>query len=365
MTDFDLNLYQALLEVSEAISTHQDLRSLFRDLRQRLRAVVPYDGVLVLLYDEERDYMREYFLESELDVTAGLPRELPAQGTPGGWVCHHQEPMFVADVAREARFQEMNRRVAAIGVNSYCVLPLTSAGRRLGALGFASRQPSVYRSEDRDFLMLVARQVAVAVDNTVNLEAAREAQQRFARERDRLQLLLEINNAVVSHLDLKELVTTVSASLRELIPHDAAGIALYEPEQNHLREYVNIAYQQVDVFREGDAYQLEGTPAGLVFTTGQPLLLRRPDPARFPADRLQQSAETIARSACLVPLISHGRTLGILGVANAQEEQFSEDDLELLARLPFRWPSPLKIRSTSSVPARRKKNWRANWNICG
>jgi formate hydrogenlyase transcriptional activator len=122
MTDFDPNLdpnlYQALLEVSEAISTHQDLPSLFRDLRQRLHAVVPYDGVLVLLYDEARDVMREYLLESELALTNGLPRELPAEGTPGGWVCHTQEPMFVADAARETRFQEMNRQVAAIGVQS-------------------------------------------------------------------------------------------------------------------------------------------------------------------------------------------------------------------------------------------------------
>jgi len=44
----------------------------------------------------------------------------------------------------------------------------------------------------------VARQVAVAVDNALNFQAAQAYQQQLARERDRLRVLLEVNNAVVS-----------------------------------------------------------------------------------------------------------------------------------------------------------------------
>ena len=50
----------------------------------------------------------------------------------------------------------------------------------------------------------VARQVAVAVDNVLHEESARQAQQQLTRERDRVRLLLEVNNAVVSHLDLDD-----------------------------------------------------------------------------------------------------------------------------------------------------------------
>ena len=46
----------------------------------------------------------------------------------------------------------------------------------------------------------VAKQVAVAVDNVLHDESAQSAQRQLTRERDRLQLLLEVNNAVVSHL---------------------------------------------------------------------------------------------------------------------------------------------------------------------
>jgi hypothetical protein len=47
------------------------------------------------------------------------------------------------------------------------------------------------------------------------------------------------------------------------MPHDAAGIALYEPEHNHLREYTNVTYHDVNAFREGDTIPIDGTPATL------------------------------------------------------------------------------------------------------
>src|SRR5262245_27657339 len=157
---------------------------------------------------------------------------------------------------------------------------------------------------------------------------------RTARERDRLRLLLEINNAVVSHLDLKELVRTISASLRDIMPHDSAGIALYEPELKQLRECTNVTYKELEAFREGETFPLEGTPAGQVFLTGQPLLIRRPNLDRYPADRYSQHpVEGSPKSACLAPLISHGRKLGIAGVSSTQEEKFTDEDLELFAQI--------------------------------
>ena len=54
-------------------------------------------------------------------------------------------------------------------------------------------------------------------------------------ERDRYQLLLDINNAVVTRLDLASLLHATSDSLRKVIPHDAASISLYDPESGQLR----------------------------------------------------------------------------------------------------------------------------------
>ncbi|HEY6122451.1 MAG TPA: hypothetical protein VIV66_21025, partial [Pyrinomonadaceae bacterium] len=100
---------------------------------------------------------------------------------------------------------------------------------------------------------------------TPDRQQAQTAHQGVARERDRLRLLLDINNVVVSHLDLKDLVKSVSACLRDIMPHDAAGIALYESELNQLREYTNVTYKDLDTFREGETIPIDGTSAGRVF----------------------------------------------------------------------------------------------------
>jgi len=162
----------------------------------------------------------------------------------------------------------------------------------------------------------------------------KSANTNLVRERDRLRLLLDVNNAVISHLDLKDLVRTVSATLRDIMPHDSAGIALYEPEHNHLREYTNVTYQDVNAFREGDTIPLDGTPAGQVFVTGQPMLIRRPNADAFPADRYSQHpVDSSPKSACLALLSLHGRKLGIAGVSSIEVEQFTEQDLELFVQI--------------------------------
>ena len=57
----------------------------------------------------------------------------------------------------------------------------------------------------------VAKQVAVAVGNALNHEAAAAYEQQLARERDRLRLLLEVNNAVVTNLETGQLFRAISS----------------------------------------------------------------------------------------------------------------------------------------------------------
>jgi formate hydrogenlyase transcriptional activator len=78
-------------------------------------------------------------------------------------------------------------------------------------MGFGSLQRRLYQEAEITFMQQVASQVAVAVDNVLHAASAQSAQHQLKHERDRASLLLEINNAVVSHLDLRELLRVVSA----------------------------------------------------------------------------------------------------------------------------------------------------------
>jgi len=81
----------------------------------------------------------------------------------------------------------------------------------------------------------VTAHVAVAVENALNFEEARSYQQLLARERDRLRLLLEVNNNVISHLELPDLFQAVSAALRACFHHEYTGLWLFEEGSARLR----------------------------------------------------------------------------------------------------------------------------------
>src|SRR5258705_464481 len=54
-------------------------------------------------------------------------------------------------------------------------------------------------------------------------------------ENDRLKLLLDLNNSIVSKLDLRDLLRDISASLRRLMQCDAVGITLPDQETDELK----------------------------------------------------------------------------------------------------------------------------------
>jgi GAF domain-containing protein len=96
--------------------------------------------------------------------------------------------------------------------------------RRLGALGFKSRETDAFHHVDHEFLQELTDEVALAVDNALHQDSAEEAERCLRQERDRLGMLLEINNALVSNFDPTALVDDIAACLRRRGAHFAASM---------------------------------------------------------------------------------------------------------------------------------------------
>ena len=118
---------------------------------------------------------------------------------------------------------------------SGCILPLITYGRAFGALGVVSLRERAFTQDDVQLLEQCSAQIAIAVENALNFEKAREAERKVRRQHEQSRLLLEVNNAVVSHLDLRDLLKSISASLRQIVPHDAAFLTLCDPTGARLR----------------------------------------------------------------------------------------------------------------------------------
>src|SRR5215471_19308007 len=139
---------EALLEVSEAISQQRDLPELFHDLSERLHAVVDFDFLTLTLHDPARNVMRLHILETRIPHNKHIGSETPVDGHPSGRVWQTQETFIVSDTAEEERYPEFMQRLRDEGVRSFALVPLTTAQRRLGAMGFGRLIPRHYTEAD-------------------------------------------------------------------------------------------------------------------------------------------------------------------------------------------------------------------------
>lgn len=332
----DTSKYCALLKVAEAITAHRDLISLFRDLAQRLPVVAPFDFIGLVLHDPEKNVMRVHVLEmaaARHQTTRLDGLELPIEESSTGWVWTHQQALIIPSLADERRFAKGMTALRGIGVQSVCLLPLTTAMRRLGAIGFGSLKQAAFSEADADFLKQVASQIAVAVENALNYEAAQKAQQELARERDRLRLLLDMNNAVATHLELRDLFQSMTVSIRRVLTADVISLTLMDPQVNQLRLYALDFPGGNGFLEEGTTCLLCGCPATAAITQREAVVLNRKD--------LEQSESTVSkrlvaegvRSACCVPLLLRDRPLGALNVGSLREEAFTADDADMLGQV--------------------------------
>jgi formate hydrogenlyase transcriptional activator len=326
---------QALLQVAESIAQHRDLAELFRDLTARLHDVAHFDYLNLVLYDPERQIMRLHLLETSTEkpthIHVGL--EYPLGSTPSGKVLETQEAFVVPDVETETSFPVLMETLRREGVHSFCVVPLTTAQRRLGTLGFGKLEPHHYDGNEVDFMQQVARQVAVAVDNALNFETSRAYQQQLARERDRLRVLLEINNALVSTLDLRQLFQLIARSLRRVLHHEYTSLALLDPKTNRLRVRALDFSGGQGLIHEEMSVPIEQSPAGHAFTARVPQRYSRTDLERFDSDITRRLIAEGMRVECCIPLITREQALGTLNVASFRDSAFPQEDQDLLTQV--------------------------------
>jgi formate hydrogenlyase transcriptional activator len=308
--------YLTLLELSKAIASHRDLTRLFHDLACRLQMLFKFRSLAVMFHDSSRNVMRCHFLETCVPTKWQSPTEVPMEGSVAGWVWEHQEPVVVHDINLDDRFP-FAKTLPDHPVKAMCSFPLTTANQQLGVINFWSDVTGVYDEIDLEFTGLLAGQIAVAIE-------AQCHQQKLARERDRSQLLLEIIHTLVSNLNLRELLAAISGCLRRVVPHDAAGLALYDQSISKLRLTAMDFPEHEDVFIEEEIVELDGTDAGRAFTTRLPVIS-----GSTPASDSVWKRSGL-KSGLKVPLISHDRVLGILGVGRLSEDSFTQEEVDLL-----------------------------------
>jgi formate hydrogenlyase transcriptional activator len=187
--------------------------------------------------------------------------------------------------------------------------------------------------EDLELVGSLASHVAVALECALARDRAEQYQRELGRERDRLRLLLEINNQVVSKLDINDLLRAASASIRSYFGNDYTAIWGLKEESGQLE---NVLYDFPGGKGIAKVASASLSATDLTATYLEKLRTRQAeiwsveDINKLPFGALK--AESIS-SVAITSLVAGSRPLGVLWIGSRRVDAFDQEDLDLLSQI--------------------------------
>src|SRR5579883_3453911 len=309
--------YEALIRISNSIRARKEPRDLFEILVQELRKVISFDAIAQ--FDESSNKIN-WHLGPSCHDRDGCPDDLERGESLPRMVFRTQETVVLSARDGAARFPEFTRKMCGKGLQSVCALPLTTAHRRLGSLLIGSTQPNAYSQKEVEFCTLVADQIALATDDALNFEASRKAQER-------LELLLDLTNRVVSNLNLRDVLREISAQVRRVMHCEGAGILLPDGKDGKLRiyalDYPDAPHPLTENFEPPD----DAFAPVRAFRAGEPIVES--------GEEIQSegAGEVRMKTVAHVPMAGRNGIVGVLSLGTHDEGVFSPDDLPFLTQV--------------------------------
>jgi formate hydrogenlyase transcriptional activator len=164
---------------------------------------------------------------------------------------------------------------------------------------------------------VVAEQIQSRVTNNVDYDL-------LSRERDNFRILVAITNAVLSRLDMDELVSEVSKEIHHYFKIDAISIALRSHRKGKLNIYSTHYLDEANPAHEQSEVDEAGTLSERVFKSKEILLLNlnEQDPVAPYERMLFNTWGNKIQTLCLLPLMSGNTMLGVLKLAQCDEGVF-------------------------------------------
>ena len=325
--------YRALLDVSAALIEQPTVKAVLHSLRDVLSSSVRLHGADLYLLDSGQETLHLL----EFDRAADAPEirigtKISRIGA-AAQALDQKEPVFLPDVSEEMlKHSELAPFAAQSSGRSTYVFPLFTSQQQYGLLTVTRERGQEFVREDVELLRSLTSHVAIALECAMARDSAEQYQRELATERDRLRVLLEINNHVVSKLEMDDLFRSASASIRSYFSNHLTGSWLLEKDSHRLQSVV-LDFPD----RKGVLAEIGSTD--LTETEYEKLRARRSD--IWSADDIERlptnigdtmRAESIT-SVAVAPLATGSGPLGLLAIGSRKPDAFGQEDLDLLTQI--------------------------------
>ena len=326
--------YRTLLRLFDAAASEPNLQAVLRGGSKILSTILSFRFLALLLLDEKRGVVRLRALDMDSgDSSIDIGTEVPLEGTTGGLAIAEQRPVFLEDGRSELqRFPRLAALVKDGPIPGIYAFPVSTSNRTLGVLVVAA-EPGTFREDDVELMGGLASILAATLDGSLALEAASEYQRDLVHDRDRLKLLLEINNHIMSHLEMNDFFRAASASIRRFFGNDATGFWLLDEQSKRLNcavidfpssRNVPASIDIPDVSEQ--VMEKLRARAPVVETMAD---LERQFPPAVCAPIRSESIVCLAH----VPLVAPRGPIAVMSLGSRRANAFSQADLDMLTQV--------------------------------
>ncbi|MBI2534253.1 MAG: GAF domain-containing protein [Deltaproteobacteria bacterium] len=202
-------------------------------------------------------------------------------------------------------------------------IPVKAGAKVIGVLGISDDQSKPFFPSEVRFLQAVANVIGVAIENARLFD-------QTTGNLEQIRILNEIGTAIISTLDLHDLLAVFLEKIDNILPYSASSVRLFNPETGLLEP---VACRNLDD-NEWKAEQWRGGRGipNAVFETKAPLMIRN-----LLSDPRLRDAEYIRKHGLVsyvgVPLMVRDETLGVLSFYTKEERDFTSQEIEFLSTL--------------------------------
>ncbi|PYM94012.1 MAG: hypothetical protein DME04_08815 [Candidatus Rokuibacteriota bacterium] len=317
---------RALTNVNRRISSALELDALLRTISESAAELTGARLASFWLADEKR---------RKLSFTSGSVAEMVQEYSPlilsydqgaVGWVAAHRTALVLDDVLADERL--VNRAwVERWGLRAFAGYPVLVGDELLAVMALANSEPLRFSAGTQDLIDLFLAQAAIAIQNA---RLYREAQRR----RDVAEVLARLARELTATLELESIAKLFARGAAELVNARAAGVYLLEPEDGTLRALAahgaDADIMQELVFKPGEGAVGRAVADRRIVITSDILS----DPAiRLAAWVRERIRVSGYRAVVGVPLLTHDRVIGAVGLGAELGSTFSREEVQALESL--------------------------------
>lgn len=169
-------------ELSSTVNSSLSIGSVFRIMLSEMRKLIEYDRASLLLYNEERDDLLIFALDTDMKTVLPKGMRAPIEGTSAGWAIRHNKPWINHDLASEVSFVH-DAKLRDDGIRSTVSIPLYQ-DKMLGVFNLDSAEPAKYSDKDLQILLPAAKHIAIALENSLLFEEISKEKKEWERTFD-------------------------------------------------------------------------------------------------------------------------------------------------------------------------------------